>query len=130
MTLLQPSNRLSLLLHVLPDASGCAAPGQPGHSLGAPPWHTQQGPGWMLPPLLSAHLHWPSNCFHLSWQSRPFPWLLSFLPWLAVLQKGTCTTGNSSSSKQQLELNPAVIYTDMMLTVHFRGFSQSSFRQA
>lgn len=107
------------------------SPRSAGQSLTAPPWrtHTEQGPVWTLPPLLSAHLHWPSNCFHLDWQTRSLPCLPAFLPWLAVVRKGTGTTGNSSNSTQQLEFNPAIIYTDMMLTVHFRDFSQCCFRQ-
>lgn len=128
LNLLQSSNRLTLLLHVLPDASGCAAPGQPAESLTAPPWHT--------PTPVSGHSHpaWvlTSTCPATAsiWTGRADPslGLLSFLPWLAVVQKGTCTTGNSSSSKQQLEFYPAIIYTDMMLTVHFRDFSQCCFR--
>lgn len=59
----------------------------------------------------------PSVCF------------LSLLPSLAMVRKGTCNSGNTTNKKQQLEFNPSIIYNVLMLSVHFRDFSQCCFRQ-
>lgn len=53
-----------------------------------------------------------------------FAFLLSFLPSLAMVRRGTCNTGNNSNNKKQHEFNPSIIYNIMMVTVHFGDFSQ------
>lgn len=55
-------------------------------------------------------------------------WFLSFFLWLAMVKKGTCNTRNNSN-RQQLGFNPFSIYNVMILTVHFRDFSQCCCRQ-
>lgn len=45
-----------------------------------------------------------------------------------MVKKGTCNTRNNSN-RQQLGFNPFSIYNVMILTVHFRDFSQCCCRQ-
>lgn len=75
--------------------SGCAAPGQPGHSR-ALCGHSH--PSWALTST------GPATASIWTGRADPFLGLLPFLPWLSVVQKGTCTTGTSSNSSSSLDL--------------------------
>lgn len=55
---------------------------------------------------------------------------LACLPSLASCgPEGNLHLWNSSNSEQQLAFNPAIVYTDVMFTVHFRDSPQCCFRQ-
>lgn len=102
-------------MHRWPDSTSLAHPDRKSHCLDiSVPYHmlTSTGPA-------SASI-----------QTDPglLIWFLSFFLWLAMVKKGTCNTRNNSN-RQQLGFNPFSIYNVMILTVHFRDFSQCCCRQ-